>query len=275
MSGQEHGRRSTNPSNNSGSHTNSLPSIRDVFPGAFDYAHGDPRARTPGHPASLPPLQHPVPPYAQPHAPAPYARGGPSSSMHSPPPPPPPMPRSNYYDPSLPPAPGLMPRAPAPLTPRPYSATRPYAEQRPPAMPMQTPPAPTMRPPQPPAAGAMPGGTFIKLGPSSSGGLVINAQSDNPRGLSKIGNLQFEPADPAEGRHVCDRCGRQFDRPSTLRTHMNAHDGNKPFACPRCGRGFGASSNMRRHERRCREGQGSTGTDPQSPSSVSSGSSRS
>ncbi|KAH8107337.1 hypothetical protein DFH11DRAFT_1194224 [Phellopilus nigrolimitatus] len=52
-------------------------------------------------------------------------------------------------------------------------------------------------------------------------------------------------------RHSCSQCGKRFNRPSSLKIHLNTHTGAKPFACPHpgCGRSFNVSSNMRRHYR--------------------------
>ncbi|KLO08905.1 hypothetical protein SCHPADRAFT_834753, partial [Schizopora paradoxa] len=52
-------------------------------------------------------------------------------------------------------------------------------------------------------------------------------------------------------RHECVKCGKKFNRPSSLKIHLNTHTGAKPFECPfpGCGRTFNVSSNMRRHYR--------------------------
>ncbi|KAK0221226.1 hypothetical protein EDD85DRAFT_779571, partial [Armillaria nabsnona] len=52
-------------------------------------------------------------------------------------------------------------------------------------------------------------------------------------------------------KHVCTVCNKRFNRPSSLRIHVNTHTGATPFRCPfpGCGRGFNVNSNMRRHYR--------------------------
>ncbi|KAL5488488.1 hypothetical protein ACEPAI_6606 [Sanghuangporus weigelae] len=52
-------------------------------------------------------------------------------------------------------------------------------------------------------------------------------------------------------RHTCPHCKKRFNRPSSLKIHLNTHTGAKPFECPYpgCGRQFNVSSNMRRHYR--------------------------
>ncbi|KLO14600.1 hypothetical protein SCHPADRAFT_812259, partial [Schizopora paradoxa] len=52
-------------------------------------------------------------------------------------------------------------------------------------------------------------------------------------------------------RYECTYCQKRFNRPSSLRIHINSHTGNKPFECTftGCGRRFSVQSNMRRHAR--------------------------
>ncbi|KAJ7277417.1 hypothetical protein C8J57DRAFT_1581895 [Mycena rebaudengoi] len=52
-------------------------------------------------------------------------------------------------------------------------------------------------------------------------------------------------------KHVCPTCGKRFNRPSSLKIHLNTHSGITPYACPfpSCGRQFNVNSNMRRHYR--------------------------
>lgn len=52
-------------------------------------------------------------------------------------------------------------------------------------------------------------------------------------------------------RHVCPTCFKRFNRPSSLKIHVNTHTGATPFRCPwpDCGREFNVNSNMRRHYR--------------------------
>ncbi|KAJ8455090.1 hypothetical protein ONZ45_g19054 [Pleurotus djamor] len=52
-------------------------------------------------------------------------------------------------------------------------------------------------------------------------------------------------------KYECSYCGKGFNRPSSLKIHLNSHTGEKPFTCPveGCGRSFSVLSNMRRHTR--------------------------
>ncbi|KAF7303204.1 C2h2 conidiation transcription factor [Mycena kentingensis (nom. inval.)] len=63
-------------------------------------------------------------------------------------------------------------------------------------------------------------------------------------------------------KHVCPTCNKKFNRPSSLRIHLNTHTGAMPFVCPHpgCGRAFNVNSNMRRHYRNHPE----TSSNPQS-----------
>ncbi|KAI9277831.1 hypothetical protein BY458DRAFT_452947 [Sporodiniella umbellata] len=56
---------------------------------------------------------------------------------------------------------------------------------------------------------------------------------------------------PATKCHVCVYCRKAFSRPSSLRTHVYSHTGERPFECPQpcCFRKFSVHSNMRRHLR--------------------------
>ncbi|KAJ7110197.1 hypothetical protein C8R43DRAFT_1139449 [Mycena crocata] len=49
--------------------------------------------------------------------------------------------------------------------------------------------------------------------------------------------------------HPCQICNKEFPRPSALATHMNIHNGVKPFECgfPGCPKTFSVRSNATRH----------------------------
>ncbi|KAJ3224759.1 hypothetical protein HK099_007944 [Clydaea vesicula] len=57
----------------------------------------------------------------------------------------------------------------------------------------------------------------------------------------------------AKRKYVCEVCQNRFTRPSTLKTHMNSHTRERPFACESvgCAWRFTVLSNLRRHARIC------------------------
>ncbi|KAF8895682.1 hypothetical protein CPB84DRAFT_1782189 [Gymnopilus junonius] len=74
------------------------------------------------------------------------------------------------------------------------------------------------------------------------------------RASSSSISLPLEPQNLGESsghKYDCSYCGKIFNRPSSLKIHLNSHLGLKPFACPveGCGRCFSVLSNMRRHTR--------------------------
>ncbi|KAI0655347.1 hypothetical protein C8Q70DRAFT_923944 [Cubamyces menziesii] len=62
------------------------------------------------------------------------------------------------------------------------------------------------------------------------------------------GTCSFREQDSTR-RHRCPHCGKGFNRPSSLETHVNTHTGAKPHPClfDGCPRRFNVKSNMRRH----------------------------
>ena len=70
--------------------------------------------------------------------------------------------------------------------------------------------------------------------------------SDNSS-LSDDSNEAHRPPLNRSKRYQCTRCPKSFDRPSTLKTHMNSHTGEQPHQCCICGTRFSVRSNMKRH----------------------------
>lgn len=50
---------------------------------------------------------------------------------------------------------------------------------------------------------------------------------------------------------TCHICGKEFSRPSTLKTHVVVHTEARPFICryPGCDKSYNVRSNLRRHEK--------------------------
>ncbi|KAJ2120145.1 hypothetical protein IW147_005299 [Coemansia sp. RSA 720] len=62
---------------------------------------------------------------------------------------------------------------------------------------------------------------------------------------------QHQDSKPGRARNVCKVCSRDFTRPSSLKTHMRSHTGEKPYKCnyPGCFKRFSVLSNQRRHSK--------------------------
>lgn len=78
---------------------------------------------------------------------------------------------------------------------------------------------------------------------------ILLRQTDNPTLGILPGTGQPISHETKNNIHPCTICGKQFQRPSTLETHMNIHSGDQPYECPflNCEKLFNAKSNMLRH----------------------------
>ncbi len=86
--------------------------------------------------------------------------------------------------------------------------------------------------------------------------VVMPIEQNHPDALPNNNAQQTSSTTGGESKgrkYECTICQKQFTRPSTLRTHMNSHTGERPFACtaPGCGWRFTVLSNLRRHMRVC------------------------
>ncbi|KAJ3791118.1 hypothetical protein GGU10DRAFT_382798 [Lentinula aff. detonsa] len=96
------------------------------------------------------------------------------------------------------------------------------------------------------------------------------AQTSNQEMHNTSGDLPSSSAATPPAKYECSYCGKGFNRPSSLKIHLNSHTGEKrtphsafeplpvlmysvnlAFICPveGCGRSFSVLSNMRRHAR--------------------------
>ncbi|KAG8907439.1 hypothetical protein FRB99_004234 [Tulasnella sp. 403] len=102
---------------------------------------------------------------------------------------------------------------------------------------------------------------------SSSSGYVSPDETQHPPPLAGAEPPRAAASSSSaagSAKYVCEYCQKRFNRPSSLKIHVNTHTGEKPFKCPfpGCGRRFSVMSNMRRHSRvhsqsRLNEGEGS------------------
>ncbi|KAH8647990.1 hypothetical protein BGZ61DRAFT_548643 [Ilyonectria robusta] len=72
-----------------------------------------------------------------------------------------------------------------------------------------------------------------------------------PAPQSMMGQFRPKVSSSTQKKHKCKVCDKRFSRPSSLRTHLYSHTGDKPFACEAegCGRHFSVVSNLRRHRK--------------------------
>ncbi|KAF7291292.1 C2H2 finger domain transcription factor mtfA [Mycena indigotica] len=79
----------------------------------------------------------------------------------------------------------------------------------------------------------------------------IDNDIEAPPSPASTGSAGASPTSTTTRKHVCQQCRKRFNRPSSLRIHVNTHTGATPFRCPypNCGRAFNVNSNMRRHYR--------------------------